>query len=878
MKSWSSLRVRLLLLVLLAVLPALGLTLYTYAEVRRLTVSGEQNEALRLARIAARDQEDTIRDTRQLLFALSQLPELHNADPATCSEFLTKLLNQYRQYAAFGLVGRDENLVCSAFLTDEPVNLADRSFFQRALQARDFAIGDYQSSPVSDRATLGLGYPVIDDMGQVEAVIFASLDLTWLNQLAAEAQLPEGSALTVIDRNGTILVRYPDPEVWVGKSLPEAPIIEAVMARRGEGTVEALGVDDIPRLFAFTPLSGIPAGEDVYVSVGIPTAVAFAGTNRALARNLLGLGLVTVLVLAAAWFGGDVFILRWVNRLLSATKQLSAGDLSIRVGSPYGEGELNRLARAFDEMAESLERRVAERDQAEEALRESQRALSTLISNLSGMTYRCRNDRDWTMEFVSEGCFELTGYRPSELTGNQSVSYRQLVHPSDREAAWSEIQAALREDRPFQITYRIITATGEEKWVWEQGRGVFSPKGDVTALEGYVIDATERVLARQRLEQRVADRTRELSALYEVMAVTSASLDLDMVLENCLDPVLAVMQSEVGAVHLLDETKGMLRLAAWRGIPQDLVDNISSVPADGGLAGWVVERGEPLVVPDSATGLRPLLAIPVTGPQAYVGVPIRAKGQMLGVLSVVGEAGRQFDAAEVSLLSSIADHVGVAVENARLYRQAEQLAVLRERERLARELHDSVTQSLYSLHLLSEAGRQLAAAEGLDRVGGYLERLSDISQQALKEMRLLVYELRPLVLKREGLVGALQQRLDAVEKRAGVETRLLVEGEVELPASVEEGLYRIAQEALNNVLKHAGATSVTVTVRGGGDRVELEITDDGTGFDPDTMIDHGGMGLVSMRERAEKMGGSFAVLSAPAGGTRVRVNVEVSHD
>jgi signal transduction histidine kinase len=110
-----------------------------------------------------------------------------------------------------------------------------------------------------------------------------------------------------------------------------------------------------------------------------------------------------------------------------------------------------------------------------------------------------------------------------------------------------------------------------------------------------------------------------------------------------------------------------------------------------------------------------------------------------------------------------------------------------------------------------------------------------------------------------------------------VEARLLVEGEVELPAPVEEGLYRIAQEALNNVLKHAGATSVTVAVRSKGGRVELEITDDGTGFDPDAMIDHGGMGLVSMRERADKMGGSFAVLSAPAGGTRVRVNVEVSH-
>jgi hypothetical protein len=240
----------LLLLVILAVIPVLGLTFYTYVELRQLRVVEEQREALRLARIAARDQEDTIRDTRQLLFALAQLGELRDADPATCSEFLTKLLNQYPQYAALGVVGRDDHLRCSAFVTDSPVNLADRSYFGRVLQARDFAVGDYQSDPISDRAILGFGYPLLDDMGQVEAVVFASLDLTWLNQLAAQAQLPNGSTLLAVDRNGTVLVRYPDPEMWVGRPAPEAPIVETILAQQGEGMVEARGVDGVPRLFA----------------------------------------------------------------------------------------------------------------------------------------------------------------------------------------------------------------------------------------------------------------------------------------------------------------------------------------------------------------------------------------------------------------------------------------------------------------------------------------------------------------------------------------------------------------------------------------------------------------------------------------------------
>jgi signal transduction histidine kinase len=143
-------------------------------------------------------------------------------------------------------------------------------------------------------------------------------------------------------------------------------------------------------------------------------------------------------------------------------------------------------------------------------------------------------------------------------------------------------------------------------------------------------------------------------------------------------------------------------------------------------------------------------------------------------------------------------------------------------------------------------------------------------------MRLLVYQLRPLVLKREGLVGALQERLDAVEKRAGVDARLLVEGPVALPAFVEDELYRIAQEALTNALKHAAPTVVTVIIRAEDNRVSLVVQDNGRGFDLQSAASEGGMGLVSIRERTEKLGGSFSLVSQLGEGTTVRVDLEVS--
>jgi PAS domain S-box-containing protein len=205
--------------------------------------------------------------------------------------------------------------------------------------------------------------------------------------------------------------------------------------------------------------------------------------------------------------------------------------------------------------------------------------------------------------------------------------------------------------------------------------------------------------------------------------------------------------------------------------------------------------------------------------------------------------------------------------------EAQARAALEERHRLARELHDSVTQSLYSLTLLAEAGRRLAEQGNLERVTQYVGRLGETAQQALKEMRLLVYQLRPLALESEGLAGALQHRLDAVEKRAGIQTQLFVVGMLDLPPAVEADLFRIAQEALNNALKHSQASSVTVRLCLGSGRVGLEVADNGRGFAPQGPSARGGWGLTSMRERVEARGGSLQIEATPGQGTRVLVVV-----
>jgi len=262
--------------------------------------------------------------------------------------------------------------------------------------------------------------------------------------------------------------------------------------------------------------------------------------------------------------------------------------------------------------------------------------------------------------------------------------------------------------------------------------------------------------------------------------------------------------------------------------------------------------------------------------RSILSVPLIVHNHVYGVIVFYYAACKDFSDDEIELATSLGDQVALAIENARLYQRAEEAGMMEERERLARELHDSVTQSLYSLTLFAEAGRRKVVAGQIEDVEGYLEQLSETSQQALKEMRLLLYELRPEVLEQDGLVGVLKKRLDAVEKRAGVDASLEISPGLKIPWLAEEGLYRIAQEALNNALKHADADKTVVYLQHIDDFIELIVSDNGVGFNPDDLATSGGMGLCNIASRIEKLQGEFSVQSEVGHGTKVIARIPIS--
>lgn len=215
----------------------------------------------------------------------------------------------------------------------------------------------------------------------------------------------------------------------------------------------------------------------------------------------------------------------------------------------------------------------------------------------------------------------------------------------------------------------------------------------------------------------------------------------------------------------------------------------------------------------------------------------------------------------------------VASRTAEVLQQQRRLAVLEERSRVARDLHDSVSQSLYSVTLFSEAARRHLVARKAGAAEQSLEQLIGVSRQALKEMRLMVYELRPSELENRGLIGALRQRLNSVEKRAGIEVSIDAPTTLVLPDILEQELYSLAREALNNALRHGKARSVKLTLHRRGGVIQLEVGDDGVGFDPKTLQTTGGLGIPGMEERARALGGQLLVESAPGEGTLVQVRI-----
>jgi len=380
------------------------------------------------------------------------------------------------------------------------------------------------------------------------------------------------------------------------------------------------------------------------------------------------------------------------------------------------------------------------------------------------------------------------------------------------------------------------------------------------------------------LTQVLVEQQQQAHALSEENKRLYLEARKNLVESQSLQRVMAALLQE----HSLEEVLNIVCTEAIS-LTNSSGCTISLIEADGWLKP-AFSLGEGTFSFDNAPIASPLLEMTLNTSQlgftleedqgCLLVVPLRDKGKIMGALTISHKY-RQFTDEDLLIMSRFADPAAIAIENARLYQQLERVAIIEERNRLARELHDSVTQSLYAVTLYAEAATRLLSSGDLAGANDNLKALSQTAQEAVKEMRLLIFELRPPVLEKEGLVAAIQARLEAVEGRAGLKTELVVNLHDRLTPEIEETYYRIIQEALNNILKHSQAQKISVTLIQESNSVILEIVDDGVGFDLASASERGGFGLKSMSERAEKYNCQLTISSEPGKGTRIHVETRL---
>jgi signal transduction histidine kinase len=360
------------------------------------------------------------------------------------------------------------------------------------------------------------------------------------------------------------------------------------------------------------------------------------------------------------------------------------------------------------------------------------------------------------------------------------------------------------------------------------------------------------------LEQRVEERTRELSALLEVSNNVDSTLKLDPLVGLILDQLKMVVDY-VDSSLLVVEGDELMVLEYKGPIPREKIlgENFPLGPAMRTM--WQdLTRLQPIII-DDILGDEPLARTyrATVGEErlrmdrfrhirSWLGVPMVLKGRFIGLLAIIHTQPGYYTKGHAELARTVANQAAIAIENARLYEHAQGTAALEERQRLARELHDSVSQALYGIALGAKTARTLLDKDP-NQIAGPLDYVLSLAEAGLAEMRALIFELRPESLENEGLIAALEKQAAALRARHEHPVRVTIRcEEPEVPLKVKEALYRVAQEALHNTVKHARASNVEIHLECGADGITLEISDDGAGFDPSSDFP-GHLGLKSMR-------------------------------
>ena len=387
----------------------------------------------------------------------------------------------------------------------------------------------------------------------------------------------------------------------------------------------------------------------------------------------------------------------------------------------------------------------------------------------------------------------------------------------------------------------------------------------------------DRFRVMEQLDQNITQREHELNVLYEIMSIAGEARESVPLLQQALDITLNALGCNTGVIHLVDPESRRLKVTVQKQFEKELLEWLELSGLYRELWVKVYSTCDMVRVKSLQTQSYYEQAGKDVTVLSYMGVPIQAKGNLLGVLSLFGSSDSFLEEGNQQLLLTIANQIGLSLENLNQRKRTEEALILEERQRLARDLHDSVSQSLYGLVLAADIGNKFLKIKAYPELSRTLSEIGEISLQSLKEMRLMLFELHPLTFDKVGLAGALDLRLNTVERRAEMETTLEIGGTEFIPPRIDLEIYWIITEALNNSLKHSFASQILISIKAVQDMVNIQVIDNGKGFSKEDQ-NSGGFGLSSMMERANRIGGNLEVESQKGIGTKIRIKIPLDQE
>ncbi|MEZ0171601.1 sensor histidine kinase [Microvirga sp. TS319] len=579
---------RLLLLALISVLPALVIWAFTEVSLRRARQAEISELVIRQATLVASEVGHIFDGVHSLLLAMDETPSIRSFDMPACNAYLRSVHQKVPHIIAFVVLDLDGAVRCNdrGFINAD-LRFRDRPYFQDSIAKRAFAIGTYTAefteAGLGAYSVIPLSLPIWGDDGHIIGVIAAAMDLRWLDRELKERVLATGGSLTLADRNGIILSREPYPDRFIGTKLPDE--FSRRLSAKDTGSFTANSLDGVNRIFGFIPV-GRPPAEDIYVSAGLSSKVAFATINEAAKRGFLLIAAALVLALSLSWLASRAFITKPFEIMTNAVRDWRRGDYQARIDLPRNSGELGLLAKAFNDLMDD----VGERQEALKASEE--RARLALEAGHMGTWWYDHRKR---MGGWSNQAAVLLGLPVSQSLNNVQ-EWKSIVYPDDIQRVLEKLRAAVLGNGNYEDEYRVRRPDGTVRWIGSRGKVSFDSRKKPAFFVGIIQDITERRQADEQQRFFLDELNHRVkNTLATVQSIASQTL------RSSKSPA-QFKDSFEGRLLALSMTHNLLTLKSWR--EADLHDLIEQE-----LAPYKREADERVVLSGPKVNLPPRYVI-----------------------------------------------------------------------------------------------------------------------------------------------------------------------------------------------------------------------------------------------------------------------------